>query len=264
MIALEAKKINVSYSKKKIIDNLDFEVKKGEIVTIIGPNGSGKSTLIKALSRFIKVTSGEVELYSKNIYKFNTKKIAQEMAILPQVRNINMDVTVENLVSYGRQPLLKFGTRINKDDEKIIKWAMEKTKIYNLKDRYVSTLSGGERQRAWISMALAQKPSILVLDEPTTFLDISYQLEVLETVKELNESLNLTVVMVLHDLNQAIRYSDKIYVLKKGKVCNFGKPNDVITSELVKEVFAIDANIYHDGVNDCSYIIPQKLCDLSI
>lgn len=264
MIALEAKNINVSYGKKKIINNIDFKVKKGDIVTIIGPNGSGKSTLIKALSRFIKVTSGEVELYGNDIFKFNTKKIAQEVAILPQVRNVSMDVTVENLVGYGRQPHLKFGKRMSKDDEKIIQWAMKKTRIYNLKDRYVSTLSGGERQRAWISMALAQKPSILILDEPTTFLDISYQLEVLEIVKELNKSLNLTVVMVLHDLNHAIRYSDNIYVLKQGKVCNFGKPNDVITLDLVKDVFSIDANIYQDGVNNCSYIIPQSLCDLDI
>lgn len=155
MIALEAKNINVCYGKKTIIKKLDFKVQKGDIVTIVGPNGSGKSTLIKALSRLIKITSGDVELYSKDIYKFNTKTIAQEMAILPQVRNINTDVTVESLVSYGRQPHLKFGKRIGKDDEEIIEWAMKKTRIYNLKDRCVSTLSGGERQRAWISMALA-------------------------------------------------------------------------------------------------------------
>ncbi|WP_443659197.1 ABC transporter ATP-binding protein [Clostridium algidicarnis] len=262
MISLEAKNINVCYGKKTIIKNLDFKVQKGDIVTIVGPNGSGKSTLIKALSRLIKITSGDVELYGKDIYKFNTKKIAQEMAILPQIRNINTDLTVENLVSYGRQPHLKFGKRIGKDDEKIVEWAMKKTRIYNLKDRCVSTLSGGERQRAWISMALAQKPSILILDEPTTFLDISYQLEVLEVVKELNKSLNITVIMVLHDLNQAIRYSDNIYVLKQGEVCNFGKPNKVMTLSLIKEVFSIDANIYQDEINNCPYIIPQRLCDL--
>lgn len=262
MLALEAKNIDVCYGKNLIIDNANLKIESGDIVTIIGPNGSGKSTLVKALSRFLKITSGEIKLYDKDIFKVNTKIIAKEMAILPQVRNVNMDVTVKNLVSYGRQPHLKFGKRFSVVDEEITQWAMEKTKITNLKDRYVSTLSGGERQRAWISMALAQKPKILILDEPTTFLDISYQLEVLETVKNLNKTLGLTVVMVLHDLNQAIRYSDYIYVLKEGKICNFGKPKEVMTLDLIKNVFSIDANIYEDEVNNCPYIIPQNLRDI--
>lgn len=181
------------------------------------------------------------------------------MAILPQVKNISADITVENLVSYGRYPHLGFGKRINKDDKDIINWAIEKTGLIEFRNRHVANLSGGERQRAWIAMALAQKPKILILDEPTTYLDISYQLEVLELVKELNESLGITVIMVLHDLNQASRYSDNIYVLRDGRICEYGKPNNIIRSELLKDVFRIEAHIYQDKVNNCPYFIPHKI-----
>ena len=149
--------------------------------------------------------------------------------------------------------------RIKKDDRDIIHWAIEKTGLIKLRDRYIATLSGGERQRAWIAMALAQKPKILILDEPTTYLDISYQLEVLELVKELNESLGITVIMVLHDLNQAARYSDNIYVLRDGQICECGKPNNILQTKMLKDVFRIEAHIYQDEINDCPYFIPHKL-----
>jgi len=181
------------------------------------------------------------------------------MAVLPQVKNVSTDITVENLVSYGRYPHLKFGKRINKNDLEIINWALEKTGLMDLRDRYVTTLSGGERQRAWIAMALAQKTKVLILDEPTTYLDISYQLEVLELIKELNKSLGLTVIMVLHDLNQAARYSDNIYVLMNGEICEYGNPDNIIKSELLKEVFKIESHVYEDKVNHCPYFIPYKV-----
>jgi iron complex transport system ATP-binding protein len=136
---------------------------------------------------------------------------------------------------------------------------MERTGVLSFRDRNVMTLSGGERQRAWISMALAQKPSVLILDEPTTYLDISYQMEVLELVKELNEALGITVIMVLHDLNQAARYSDKIYVLMKGQVCRYGHPKNIMDSEMLRDVFRIEANIYEDKINHCPYFIPNKI-----
>ncbi len=258
-MGMETKNLQVKYGDKLVLKNANFKVNNGEIVTVIGPNGSGKTTLIKALSRCIKATSGNVYLDGKDIYQIPTKKIATEMAILPQVKNVSADVTIENLVSYGRYPHLGFGKRIKKDDKDIISWAIEKTGLIKLKDRYIATLSGGERQRAWIAMALAQKPKILILDEPTTYLDISYQLEVLELVKELNESLGITVIMVLHDLNQAARYSDNIYVLKDGEICEYGIPNNIIKSTLLKDVFRIEANIYRDEVNDCPYFIPYKI-----
>lgn len=251
--------LNISYGEKLIVKDANIKVNKGEIVTIIGPNGSGKSTLIKALSRCIKLKSGEIFLNGKDIYNFSNKEIAKEMAVLPQVKNVTDDITVEELVSYGRYPHLGFGKRLGKEDRKIIKWAITKTGLDEFKDRYVVTLSGGEMQRTWIAMALAQEPKILILDEPTTYLDISYQMEVLELVKELNESLGITVIMVLHDLNQAARYSDNIYVLKDGQIVKEGKPKEVINSTLLKDIFRIEAHIYKDEINDCPYFIAHKI-----
>ncbi len=258
-MAIEAVNLKVNYGNKEILRNINLHIPDKEIVTIIGPNGSGKSTLIKALSRCLKVTEGTVNLYGKNINNISTKKIAQKMAILPQVKNISADITVENLVSYGRYPHLRIGKRLNMEDKDIISWAIEKTGLVDLRDRHVATLSGGERQRAWIAMALAQKPKILLLDEPTTYLDVSYQLEVLELVKELNKSLNLTVVMVLHDLNQAARYSDNIFVLNEGEIFEWGNPENIIRSTLLKDIFRIESHIYRDEINDCPYFIPYKV-----
>lgn len=254
-----AKDLNIFYGEKPIVKDVNFKVNKGEIVTIIGPNGSGKSTLVKALSRCIKMESGEIFLNGKDIYNFPSKEVAKEMAVLPQVKNVTDDITVEELVSYGRYPHLKFGKRLGKEDRKIIKWAIEKTGLKKFKDRKVVTLSGGEGQRAWIAMALAQEPNILILDEPTTYLDISYQMEVLELIKELNESLGITVIMVLHDLNQASRYSDNIYVLRDGQIIKEGKPEEVINSKILKNIFRIKAHIYQDDINDCPYFIAHKI-----
>lgn len=258
-MAIEAVNLKVKYGDKEVLRNINFHVSDKEIVTIIGPNGSGKSTLIKALSRCLKITEGTVSLYGKNINNISTKTIAQKMAILPQVKNISADITVGNLVSYGRYPHLRFGKRLNTEDKDIINWAIQKTGLVDLKNRHVATLSGGERQRAWIAMALAQKPKILLLDEPTTYLDVSYQLEILELIKDLNKSLNLTVVMVLHDLNQAARYSDNIFVLNEGEIFEWGNPESIIRSTLLKDIFRIESHIYRDEINDCPYFIPYKV-----
>lgn len=255
---LKVDNLNVSYGDKKIVKDISFHINKGEVVTIIGPNGSGKSTLIKAISRCLKPTSGSIYLDKINIDNINSKDIARKLAVLPQVKSVSSDISVEELVSYGRYPHLKFGKRLGKEDKDIIYWALENTGLIELKKRFVVTLSGGERQRAWIAMSLAQRPKILLLDEPTTFLDISYQLEVLELIKELNVTLGLTVVMVLHDLNQAARYSNKILVLNNGELCDFGKPNKVISSCLLKNIFRIDADIYDDKINNCTYFIPRR------
>ncbi len=251
--------LKVKYGDKEVLKNVNLHVADGEVVTIIGPNGSGKSTLIKAMSRCLKIAEGTINLDGENIYNIPTKKVAQKMAILPQVKNVSSDINVESLVSYGRYPHLSFGKRLNKEDRDIVNWAIEKTGLLHLRTRHVATLSGGERQRAWIAMALAQKPKILLLDEPTTYLDISYQLEVLELVKELNQSLKLTVVMVLHDLNQAARYSDHIFVLKDGQICETGRPGNIIKPNLLKDVFRIDSHIYEDEINACPYFIPHKV-----
>ncbi|MDD4726631.1 MAG: ABC transporter ATP-binding protein, partial [Tissierellia bacterium] len=258
-MVIEGKEIEIGYGDKIAVHKANIKINEGEVVTIIGPNGSGKSTLIKALSRCLKLRSGSVTLDGININKIPTKTVAKKMAVLPQVKSVSSDITVESLVSYGRYPHLDFRNRLTKDDNEIVEWAMEKTGLKRLKHRNVMTLSGGERQRAWIAMALAQKPQVLMLDEPTTYLDISYQLEVLELVKELNQTLGITVVMVLHDLNQAARYSDNIYVLKDGSICDYGKPNHIMKSNLLKDVFRVKAEVYEDKVNQCPYFIPSKL-----
>lgn len=249
----------VSHGEKIALNETNIKVNTGEIVTIIGPNGSGKSTLVKAISRCIKLQSGTVELGGKDIKTMDSKAIAKKMAILPQVKTASSDITVESLVSYGRYPHLKFGKRLSRKDKDIIQWAMENTGLVELKDRDVVTLSGGERQRAWVAMALAQKPEILILDEPTTYLDISYQMEILELVKELNNSLGITVIMVLHDLNQAARYSDRIYVLRQGRIYKEGSPKSIMDAQMLKDIFKIDAEIYEDKINNCPYFIPNKI-----
>ena len=251
--------IIVQYGDKIVLDKVSIDVQRGNIITIIGPNGSGKSTLIKAICRSIKIDHGEISLEGNNIDNIPTKTIAKKLAVLPQVKSITHDILVEALVSYGRFPHLKFGKKLNKTDKDIVEWAMEKTGTIAFRDRNIMTLSGGERQRAWIAMALAQKTDILVLDEPTTYLDISYQIEVLELVKELNQTLGISIVMVLHDLNQAVRYSDRIYVLKDGEVFDYGDPCEIINKDLLKDVFNIEADIYEDLQNNCPYIIPNKI-----
>lgn len=256
---LNVEGLNVCYGDKKILNDISFNIKSGEITTIIGPNGSGKSTLIKSISRYLKPESGNIYLNKININKINTKEIARSLAVLPQVKGVSSDISIEELVSYGRYPHLKFGRRLDKEDKEIITWALEKTGLLEMKDRYVVTLSGGERQRAWIAMSLAQKPKILLLDEPTTFLDICYQLEILELLKELNKTLGITVVMVLHDLNQAARYSDNILVINNGELWKYGEPCEIISEELLQSIFKIDADIYEDKINNCPYFIPRKI-----
>lgn len=256
---LKVEGLNVCYGSKMILRDMSFNIKRGEVATVIGPNGSGKSTLIKSISRYLKPVSGNIYLDNVNINQINTKEIAKNLAVLPQVKNVSSDISVEELVSYGRYPHLKFGKRLGKTDKEIIEWALEKTGLVEMKDRYVVTLSGGERQRAWIAMSLAQKPKILLLDEPTTFLDICYQLETLELIRQLNETLEITVVMVLHDLNQAARYSDNMLVIHEGKLLEYGEPCKIVNKELLKNIFKIEADIYEDKINNCPYFIPKKV-----
>lgn len=220
---LKVENLNVGYDDKEILKGISFNIDAGEVVTIIGPNGSGKSTLIKTISRYLKPKSGSIFLDKVNVNQIKTRELAKNLAVLPQVKGVSSDITIEELVSYGRYPHISFGKRMSKEDKDIVTWALEKTGLQEMKNRYIVTLSGGERQRAWIAMSLAQKPKILLLDEPTTFLDICYQLETLELVKELNKTLGITVIMVLHDLNQAARYSDKLLVINNGELWEYGK-----------------------------------------
>ncbi|MFD2115731.1 ABC transporter ATP-binding protein [Paenibacillus yanchengensis] len=235
--------VSIRYEKKCVINNFSFSVSQGEIVSIIGPNGSGKSTLLKAMSRTLPCEAGRIVLEGKNMKEMNAKEVARTMCMLSQKNNAPSDMTVVDLVSYGRFPHKKWYEKLNKEDMEIVEWALEKTSLSAYRDRSIGGLSGGESQRAWIAMALAQRPKVLLLDEPTTYLDISHQHEVLELVRELNKEMGMTVVMVLHDLNQAATYSDRIIVVQGGENCMCGTPNQVMTSSMIKQVYRMDAEI---------------------
>ncbi|WP_256759997.1 ABC transporter ATP-binding protein [Cohnella sp. WQ 127256] len=236
--------ISIRYEQKSVINNFSFSVKQGEVVSIIGPNGSGKSTLLKAVSRLIPY-EGNVMLEGVNLKSMNSKQIARNMCMLSQKNQAPNDMTVVDLVSYGRYPHKRWFEKLNNEDMDIVHWALEKTHLTEYKDRAVASLSGGESQRAWIAMALAQRPKILLLDEPTTYLDISHQHEVLELVRELNRDMGMTVVMVLHDLNQASRYSDNIVVVQGGVKAMDGTPNEVMTADMIRNVYRMDAEIQY-------------------
>jgi iron complex transport system ATP-binding protein len=254
---LETKNITLSYNKTNIINNLSLNIQEGTITTLIGSNGCGKSTVLKAISRNMKPKDGNIYLDNKSIFLVDTKILAKKMAILPQSPKLPDDFTTRDLVSFGRYPHLNWTGKLSKEDIDIVDWAIKITKTAAFENRQVTTLSGGERQRAWIAMALAQRPKILLLDEPTTYLDISHQFEVLELIKHLNKEMGITIIMVLHDLNQAARYSDNIIVLKDGTIYKKGTPKEIITQEVLSEVFNINVKILHDEYNNCPYFIPM-------
>lgn len=237
--------ISVQYEQKKAIQNFSFSIEEGEIVSIIGPNGSGKSTLLKAISGFIPYSSGTVTFAGKNLKAMKSKQIAQKLCMLSQKNQAPTDMSVKDLVSYGRIPHKRWFERLNEEDMNIINWALQKTNLTTFQDRTVASLSGGESQRAWIAMALAQRPKILLLDEPTTYLDIAHQHEVLELVNELNREMNMTVLMVLHDLNQASQYSDRVIVVQSGQREMLGTPKEVMTREMIRHVYHMDSEIQY-------------------
>ncbi|MBO8125989.1 MAG: ABC transporter ATP-binding protein [Firmicutes bacterium] len=258
---LAAKELTLGYESEIIVPELNLFINAGEIVTFIGPNGSGKSTILKALARYLKAKSGVVYLNGQDIHRMPTKKVAQQLAILPQTPSAPSDLTVAELASRGRAPHLAWWQRSGPEDYKVIRWALEQTKTTHLADRLVGTLSGGERQRAWIAMALAQSPQILLLDEPTTYLDICHQLEVMELIKRLNRELKLTVVMVLHDINQAARYSHRLIVLKKGRIVAQGPPSEILTAQLLTDVFKVKAVIKSDAETGTPICLPYGIAE---
>ncbi len=235
--------IHLSFGKNEILKGAECRIKKGSIVTFLGRNGCGKSTLLKAVTGNLKPDKGYIKIAGKSLHEYKNKEMARYVAFLPQVHEIPKDMTAEELVACGRYPYQHWWTGVSTHDREVIKSAMKRTNTYHLKDRYTSSLSGGERQRVWIAMALAQEPKILILDEPTTYLDICHQLEVLELVSKLNQEENLTVVMVLHDINHAIRYSSEIFVLEDGIIKRYGSPLSVMTPEAIAEIFEVDADV---------------------
>ncbi|MCH1626526.1 ABC transporter ATP-binding protein [Ferdinandcohnia quinoae] len=246
MVRLYTNDLNISYGERLIVKDLSVDIPDKKITTIIGSNGCGKSTLLKAITRIISHQSGAVVLDGANISKENTKILAKKMAILPQTPESASGLTVGELVSYGRFPYQKGFGRLTKKDYEVIDWSLEVTGISDFKFRPVDSLSGGQRQRVWIAMALAQETDIIFLDEPTTYLDMAHQLEVLELLQKLNLEQDRTIVMVLHDLNQAARFADYIIALKDGEIVKAGNCEEVIKHDVLRKVFNIDAEIGRD------------------
>jgi iron complex transport system ATP-binding protein len=243
---LAADRVSAGFGDRTVIHGLSLSVAQGEILSIIGPNGSGKSTLLKILSRNVKPQKGSVLLDGRDINRFSAKELARRLAILHQAPYVSGDLTVRDLVAYGRFPYQNWWQGGAAEDKKVVERVLDQTGLLLLASRQVNTLSGGERQRAWIAMALAQKPRILLLDEPTTHLDICYQLEIMDLVAKLNQEQQITIIMVLHDINHAARYSDTVAVLSQGELYAAGHPVAVTTPAMFREVFSVEADIWPD------------------
>lgn len=259
MSKIHAEMISVSYDKETIIDQLSVKLLDGKITTIIGSNGCGKSTLLKALTRIQPIQSGSIYIDGQAISSLPTKTVAQKMALLPQVLEATEGISVYELVSYGRFPHQRYlGSLTNQDRDKI-HWAMEVTKVTEFATVDVDSLSGGQRQRVWIAMALAQDTDTIFLDEPTTYLDMNHQLEILELLQKLNRETRKTIIMVLHDLNLSARFSDVLIAMKKGKICYQGSVDQVMTPEMVADIFNIKAQIIEDPIHKCPVLLTYQL-----
>ena len=244
---MEIKHLCFAYGQTPIIKDLNFRIREGKITTILGPNGCGKTTLFRLLTRDLHPAKGNVYIQKRNIYGLERRDFARGVAIVQQNNTSTSDITVEELVAFGRTPHQKFYASKTKRDEEEVERAMKITNIIKYRDRGMGTLSGGQKQRVWIAMALAQNPKYLFLDEPTTYLDIRYQVQILELVKQLNREYGMTIVMVLHDINQAIAYSDEIFCMRDGKIIFSGAPNDVITKEHMYDIYGIDMEVLSIG-----------------
>ncbi|WP_372882332.1 Fe(3+) dicitrate ABC transporter ATP-binding protein FecE [Psychromonas sp.] len=242
---ISTENLTVSYGDKTIINALNLTFKAGEITALIGPNGCGKSTLLKALARMHKASSGQVLLNNRALNSFADKQLAQKMSLLPQVLITPDGISVQRLVEYGRTPYLSHWGRLNSDDKKRVEEAMQETQISGFATQPVASLSGGQRQRAWIAMVLAQDTELVMLDEPTTYLDLSYQIELMKLMQAMKAK-GKTVLVVLHDLNQACRYCDNLVVMQEGRVVAQGTPDNVFTAQLLRDVFSLEAKVVAD------------------
>lgn len=235
-----AKDIQVGYEDQIVINELSVQIPKGKITTIIGPNGCGKSTLLKTLARILKTRKGVVYLDKQILHETSSMEIARKMAILPQTAEAPAGLTVKELVTYGRFPHQSRFGRLKKGDLEAIDWAIEVIQLSALQDRSIEALSGGQRQKVWIAMALAQDTEVIILDEPTTYLDMSHQLDVLHLLEKLNQHHNKTIIMVLHDLNHASRFSHHLIAMRDGNIIISGHPTEVMTQQYLQKIFQIE------------------------
>jgi iron complex transport system ATP-binding protein len=244
---LRAEKVTLGYDGPDIVKELSVEIPPGGITCIVGPNGCGKSTLLRSLARLMKPKGGAVYLDGTAIHKLPTREIARSLGLLPQDPTAPEGLTVRELAAQGRYPHQSWLRQWSKEDERAVAKALSTTGVEELADRPLDTLSGGQRQRAWISMALAQETETLLLDEPTTFLDMAHQLEVLQLLDHLNREEGRTILMVLHDLNNASRFSHHMIALSEGRIFATGTPHEVVTSEVLRKVFSVEADIVTDA-----------------
>jgi ABC-type cobalamin/Fe3+-siderophores transport system ATPase subunit len=253
---LRADQVQLAYDGRVVVDGLTFEVPDGRVTAIVGPNACGKSTLLRALSRLLRPVSGTVVLDGKQIQRLPTREVARRLALLPQTPVAPDGILVADLVARGRTPHQRLLQQWSHADEAAVHAALAATATLDLAERQVDELSGGQRQRVWIAMALAQQTDILLLDEPTSFLDIAHQLEVLELIDHLNADEGRTVVVVLHDLNMACRYAHHLVAMRDGAVIAAGPPEEVITADIVREVFGLDCVVIADPVSHTPLVVP--------
>lgn len=235
--------LSVAIGKKEILHDIHMEIPKGGIISIIGPNGCGKSTLLKAMSRMIQPKAGNVYIHGNDIRSFGRKELARQIAVLPQLHQAPGDVTVEDLVQMGRFPYRSMYRSFSADDARYVDKALYAVQMHTRKDELMQHLSGGEQQRVWLAVLLAQRSPILFLDEPTTYLDIHHQLRMMKLLGHINEKLGLTIVIVLHDMNQALQYTNYVIAMNEGRIVAAGQPQDVITPQLIQSVFHVHADI---------------------
>jgi iron complex transport system ATP-binding protein len=256
-VTLQAQSLRLAYGPDRVvIDSLDLAMPSGEVTAVIGANGCGKSTLLRALARLLRPSAGHVLLDGQDLHRMRTKDVARQLGLLPQAPTAPEGITVRDLVRRGRTPHTSVWRQWSEDDEVALRAALEATDLTGLADEPVDALSGGQRQRAWLALVIAQGTPVLLLDEPTTFLDVAHQLDVLDLVRRLNKDEGRTVVMVLHDLNQACRYADHLVALRDGAIVAAGPPAEIVTEELVRSVFDLESRIVPDPVTGTPLVVP--------
>lgn len=240
---IELNNVSFQYTKQAFMENLSLSFEEGKITSIIGPNGSGKSTLLMLMARILQPQEGKISMCNKEISEYTLKQFAQQVAVVHQKNSVHQDVDVETIIGYGRLPYLHYYQQMREIDYEMIEWAMKVTGLTHLRKQTLKTLSGGQQQRVWIAMALAQKTPILLLDEPTTYLDVKYQLEILNLIKKINIELKMTIIMVHHDIHQAVQFSDQIVAMKEGSIYFSGYVNEVVSETSLKTLYGCNFEI---------------------
>ncbi|MBG6094328.1 ABC transporter ATP-binding protein [Nocardioides luteus] len=253
---LAAESVSLGYGADPVVDGVSLEIPDGLTTVIVGANGCGKSTLLRGMARLLKPISGQVVLDGKAVHKQPTRAVAKTLGLMPQSPVAPEGITVVDLVGRGRQPHRGALQRWSSEDDAAVAEALELTDTLDLADRVVDELSGGQRQRVWVAMALAQQTDLLLLDEPTTFLDVAHQVDLLDLLHGLRSSRGTTVVMVLHDLNLAARYADHLIAMSGGKVAATGTPAEVVTADRVEQVFGLECQVIHDPVSGTPLVVP--------